>query len=57
MKKARVTATELKNRLGRYLDDSATKDIIVVKSGRPKAVLISKERYDQLVAISDKQAE
>ena len=48
MEKTKVTATELKNRLGRYLDDSVLKDILVYKSGRPKAVLISKERYDQL---------
>lgn len=54
MEKTKVTATELKNRLGRYLDDSAIKDIVVVKSGRDKAVLISKDRYDQLIKKIDK---
>ena len=36
-----VTATELKNRLGRYLDAAETDPVFVKKSGRKKSVLIS----------------
>ena len=40
-----VTATEFKNRLGRYLDDAEKKPVIIKKSGCIKSVLISHEMY------------
>ena len=48
-----VTATELKNRLGRYLDMAETVPVIVQKSGRAKSVIISKEMYERLLQIED----
>jgi prevent-host-death family protein len=46
-----ITATELKTRLGLYLGKAQTEPIIIEKSGRVNAVIISKERYDELVKI------
>ncbi|MDQ2695274.1 MAG: type II toxin-antitoxin system Phd/YefM family antitoxin [Pseudomonadota bacterium] len=48
-----VTATELKNRLGRYLDAAIAEPVIIEKSGRETAVLMSKSRYDELQAMED----
>ena len=48
-----ITATELKNRLGRYLDMAETNPVLVEKSGRPKSVLISHEMYKQFIAFED----
>lgn len=48
-----ITATELKNRVGRYLDAAATEPVIVEKSGRPKSVLISHDLYQKYLALED----
>ena len=48
-----VTATEFKNRLGRYMDAAETDPIIVEKSGRPKSVLISHSMYERFLEIED----
>ncbi len=48
-----VTATELKNRLGQYLDAAETKPVIVEKSGRIKSVLISSAMYEKFLAYED----
>ena len=48
-----VTATELKNRLGRYLDAAQVEPVIVEKSGRTSSVVLSKRRYDQLCRLED----
>ena len=45
-----VSATELKNRLGRYLEAAITEPVIVEKSGRVTSVVLSKARYDELLA-------
>ena len=42
----KVTASELKNRLGKYLDIIETEAVEVTKSGHEKAVLISRKHYD-----------
>ena len=49
----KVTATEVKNRLGTYLDHAALEPIIVEKSGRPFVVMISFEEYKRLTALED----
>ncbi len=49
----KVNATELKLRLGKYLDASETESVIIEKSGRPKSVLISYKDYQQLMAMED----
>ena len=44
----KVTSTELKNRLGLYLDKIETAPLIITESGRDKAVLMSFKRYQEL---------
>src|ERR671924_1353888 len=48
-----TTATELKNRLGAYLDAALTEPVFVQKSGRSVAVLVSQQRYVYLQALED----
>ncbi len=48
-----VTATELKNRLGQYLEASVAGPVFIEKSGRRSAVLISQRRYEELIALED----
>jgi len=48
-----ITATELKNRLGQYLDAAETDPIIIEKSGRIKTVLISNAMYEKFLAYED----
>ena len=48
-----VTATELKNRLGQYLEAAQAEAIEVNKSGRLSAVVLSKKRYDELLKLED----
>lgn len=48
-----VTATEFKNRLGKYLDAAETAPVIIEKSGRVKSVLISHEIYKRLIVMED----
>ena len=49
-----VTTTELKNRLGKYLEAAQLEPVIIEKSGRESSVVLSKRRYDQLVELEDK---
>ncbi|MBX2809848.1 MAG: type II toxin-antitoxin system prevent-host-death family antitoxin [Cellvibrionaceae bacterium] len=48
-----VTATELKNRLGQYLDAAQLEPVIIEKSGRENSVMLSKRRYDELCELED----
>ncbi len=48
-----VTATEFKNRLGLYLDAARTNPIVVEKTGRKTAVLISIEEFERLTKTED----
>lgn len=50
----KVTATELKNHLGAYLEAAIAAPVIVEKSGREVAVLISREHYTHLQALEDR---
>ena len=49
-----VTATELKNRLGQYLEAAQVEPVIIEKSGRESSVVLSKRRYDELCELEDK---
>jgi prevent-host-death family protein len=49
----KISATELKNRLGRYLDAAETGPVFVEKSGRKKSVLISNAMYEKFLAYED----
>ncbi len=48
-----VSATEFKNRLGKYLDAARSEPVIVDKTGRKTAVLISYKEYERLVELED----
>lgn len=49
----KVQATELKNRLGKYLDVSIKEPVFIEKNGRNTAVIISFEQYNHLLALED----
>lgn len=44
----KATATELNKNPGRYIDLSIREPVILERSGRPVAVMVSYERYTQL---------
>lgn len=48
-----VSATEIKNRLGRYLGRVAVEPVAIEKNGRPVAVLLAIEEYEQLQRSDD----
>jgi antitoxin Phd len=48
-----VSATEMKNRFGRYLARAAAEPVAVEKNGRPVAVLLSYEEYEALQRADD----
>ena len=48
-----ITATELKNRLGRYLDTAERMPVIIKKSGRAKSVIISHRMYERFLKFED----
>lgn len=48
-----VQATELKTRLGKYLDAAIKEPVFVEKNGRNTAVIISLEQYNHLLELED----
>lgn len=49
----KATATEVKNRFGEFLERAVREPVEVEKSGRPVAVLLSREEYERLQAMDD----
>ena len=49
-----ATSTDIKNHFGEYLETSITEPIIIQKTGRPVAVLMSISDYERLAALEDK---
>lgn len=49
----KVNATEMKQRLGQYLDYALSGPVMVEKSGRPLVVLLSVDEYERLCAFED----
>lgn len=45
----KVSATEAKNRLGHVLEQAQRSPVFIEKAGRPHSVVLSSERYLQLV--------
>jgi prevent-host-death family protein len=45
------TAKDAKNQFGRLLDQSRVEPVLVVKHGRPVAVLVSFEEYERVEAL------
>ena len=48
-----VTATELKTRLGRYIEAAAREPVIIEKSGRNAVVMLAYADYERLTALED----
>ena len=48
-----VTATELKHRLGRYLEAAQVEPAVIEKSGHVTSVVLSKRRYEQRCQLED----
>jgi antitoxin Phd len=48
-----VNATELKNRMGRYLQQSISEPVIIEKTHRPFAVILSYNEYERLRSLED----
>jgi antitoxin Phd len=48
-----VSATEIKNRFGRYLARVAVEPVAVEKNGRPVAILLSVDEYEALQRSDD----
>jgi prevent-host-death family protein len=48
-----VSATDVKNRFGEFMDKAQKEPITVEKTGRRYAVLISYEEYERLTALED----
>ena len=48
-----VNATELKNRMGRYLQHSITEPVIIEKTHRPFSVILSYDEYERLRSLED----
>ena len=49
-----VSATDLKNKLGQYLEAALFEPVIVEKSGRPSSVVISFKEFQRLLELEDK---
>ncbi len=49
-----ISSTNLKNKLGQYLEAAIKEPVIVEKSGRPTSVVISYDEYQRFLALEDK---
>ncbi len=49
-----VKASEVKNRLGKYLNLARREPVVISKSGKPAAVLISWEEYQRMREMEDR---
>lgn len=49
-----ISATELKNKLGQYLEAAVREPVIVEKSGRPASVVISYQEFQRFLELEDK---
>ncbi|HFC98648.1 MAG TPA: type II toxin-antitoxin system Phd/YefM family antitoxin [Thermosulfurimonas dismutans] len=49
-----VKASEVKNRFGKYLELARREPVVISKSGKPAAVLISWEEYQRMREMEDR---
>ena len=49
-----AAATDIKNHFGQYLETSISEPVMVEKTGRPVAVILSIHDYERLAALEDK---
>ena len=47
----KISATEAKNRLGQVLEEAQRAPVFIEKAGRRHSVVISSERYEQLLKV------
>ena len=48
-----VNATDAKNKFGKYLQDSISEPVIIIKNHNPSAVLMSFKEYERLCRLED----
>lgn len=48
-----IAATEVKQRLGQYLEAALLEPVMIEKSGRPAVVMLSVAEYERLQALDD----
>ena len=48
-----VSSTEIKNRLGQYLESTIGEPVLIEKAGRPVAVVVSYAEYQRLQRLED----
>ena len=48
-----ASSTDVKNRFGDYLEEARTQEVVIQKSGRDAAVLLSIDEFRKLTAESD----
>jgi len=48
-----VAATEIKQRLGQYLETAQSEPVVIKKSGRPSIVMLSFSEYERLQMLED----
>ncbi len=48
-----VAATEVKQRLGQYLESALIEPVIIEKAGRPAVVMLSVAEYERLRTLED----
>lgn len=48
-----IAASEIKQRLGQYLESALIEPVMIEKSGRPAVVMLSVAEYERLQAIDD----
>jgi len=48
-----IAASEVKQRLGQYIESALTEPVVIEKSGRPAVVMLSVAEYERLQAMDD----
>lgn len=48
-----LAASEVKQRLGQYMECALTEPVVIEKSGRPAVVMLSIAEYERLQALDD----
>jgi antitoxin Phd len=48
-----LAASEVKQRLGQYMESALTEPVVIEKSGRPAVVMLSIAEYERLQAMDD----
>lgn len=49
----KTTATEIKNHFGEYLEGALSEPVVIEKTGRSIAVMLSMKEYERLMALDD----